>query len=461
MLKTTPLLFFSFFTISFFPCCMNTTIKDTKNDSLVHIITLAPGHFHAALLQKVMYKDIDSTVYVFAPKGPEVNSHLDLISSYNNRLINPTSWIEKVYTGTDYVDKMLKLKPGNLVIIAGNNKMKIEYIKESIKAKMNVLGDKPLAITKKDFEGLLIAFKNADKNGVMLYDIMTNRYKVINILQKMLLQMPFVFGEMKAGNLENPTITMENRHYFLKEVSGKPLIRPAWYFDTEQQGEGIVDVTTHLVDLIQWECFPNALINYSKDVKMLKAKHWETALTAEQFMLVTNESYPDYLSKDIQGSILHVFANGEMNYTIKGIHARVSAIWDFEPPEGEGDSYSSTIKGTKANLKVKQGKEQNYKPVLYIENIDKRDEKNWNINMTKGLEKLREHYPEINLKKSSNGWEVIIPEKYEIDHEQQFALVIKTYLKYLKEGTMPKWEIAGMISKYYTTTQALEMAKMK
>ena len=47
-------------------------------------------------------------------------------------------------------------------------------------------------------------------------------------------------------------------HHFSKIVAGAPLKRPQWFFDVRQQGEGIVDVTTHLVDLVQWEAFPGA-----------------------------------------------------------------------------------------------------------------------------------------------------------------------------------------------------------
>ena len=32
----------------------------------VKLITLDPGHFHAALVQKSMYEQVDSTVYVYA-----------------------------------------------------------------------------------------------------------------------------------------------------------------------------------------------------------------------------------------------------------------------------------------------------------------------------------------------------------------------------------------------------------
>nr|MBC8146454.1 oxidoreductase [Bacteroidota bacterium] len=33
----------------------------------VKIMTLDPGHFHAALVQKEMYDQVDPVVYVFAP----------------------------------------------------------------------------------------------------------------------------------------------------------------------------------------------------------------------------------------------------------------------------------------------------------------------------------------------------------------------------------------------------------
>ncbi|GAG07892.1 unnamed protein product, partial [marine sediment metagenome] len=41
----------------------------------VKLITLDPGHFHAALVQKTMYDEVSPTVYVYAPKGPDVEDH--------------------------------------------------------------------------------------------------------------------------------------------------------------------------------------------------------------------------------------------------------------------------------------------------------------------------------------------------------------------------------------------------
>jgi predicted dehydrogenase len=438
--------------------CVSSNQNKKTGKALTHLIVLDPGHFHAALLQKSMNKDVDSTVYVFAPEGPDVKSHLALIDEYNNRKENPTSWKEKVYIGKDYLEKMLDTKPGNVVVVAGNNRMKTDYIKKSVDAGLNILADKPMVITRAGFNELKDAFADAKKNKVLLYDIMTMRYEVTNILQKAFSELPDVFGELQEGTLENPAITTESVHYFFKEVS----VRPTWYFDTDQEGEGIVDITTHLVDLIQWECFPDENLDYKKDIQMLAAKRWATVLTPSQFRQVTGQdTYPDFLKKDIKDNLLNVYANGEMNYTIKGVHVRVSVTWKFEAPKGSGDTFYSILRGTKANLIVRQGKEQSYKPVLYIEPINKNDQNKWQKIIETGLDSIHKNYPGVDLKKNNEGWEVLIPDKYVIDPERQFSLVIKKYIQYLQEGKMPEWEISNMLAKYYTTTQGLEKAVNK
>src|SRR5690606_29896118 len=98
------------------------------------------------------------------------------------------------------------------------------------------------------------------------------------ILQRELSRMPEVFGTLQAGTPDDPAITKESIHHFSKIVSGSPLKRPAWFFDVQQQGEGIVDVTTHLVDLIQWEAFPDVILQ-KQDVEIVSARRWTTDLT--------------------------------------------------------------------------------------------------------------------------------------------------------------------------------------
>ena len=441
------------------PGCVNEKQQKNSPSSLYHLIVLDPGHFHAALLQKSMNDKVDSTVYVFAPESSDVRTYSASIKSYNIRKENPTNWKEILYTGPDYLEKMVSEKPGNIVVIAGNNKLKTDYINKSVEAGLNVLADKPMVITKSGFNQLADIFATAKKNNLLVYDIMTERYEITNILQKAFIRMPEVFGTLEVGNINNPAVSLESKHYFFKEVSGAPIVRPDWYFDVKQEGEGIVDVTTHLIDLVQWGCFPEENIDYKKDIQITTAKRWATLLTPAQFKQVTKkESYPEFLKKDIKDSLLHVYANGEINYNLKGINVKVVVSWDFQAPAGSKDTYYSKFRGTKANLIIRQGKEQQFKPELYIEPLKSQSLSEWKRSLENTFSDLQKDYPGIELKEGGNGWKVIIPDHYKKGHEMHFAQVIKKYIQYLGEGKMPDWEISNMLAKYYTTTQALEKA---
>ncbi|HEX9425537.1 MAG TPA: putative oxidoreductase C-terminal domain-containing protein [Pyrinomonadaceae bacterium] len=203
-----------------------------------------------------MYPSVSSAVSVYAPAGPDLDEHLKRVEAYNTRSANPTKWEEKLYIGSDFFERMLAERPGNVVVIAGNNRDKIDYIKGSLNAGLHVLADKPMCIDVAGFEELKASFRTAAAKHLLLYDIMTERYEITTILQKALVNDPAIFGRLIKGSVDHPAVTKESVHHFFKYVSGKPLRRPPWFFDIAQQGEGIVDITTHLVDLIQWESFP-------------------------------------------------------------------------------------------------------------------------------------------------------------------------------------------------------------
>ena len=435
--------------------------KFTGAKGEVKLMTLDPGHFHAALVQKSMYEQIDPKVYVYAPDGTDVKDHLALVDAFNKRADKPTSWVENVYIKPDFLEKMLADKPGNVVILAGNNARKIEYIQKSVEAGINVLADKPMVITPESFPILEQAFKTADEKGVLLYDIMTERSEITTIIQRELTRIPDVFGGLVDGTAEEPAITQESIHYFAKMVSGSALKRPSWFFDTALQGEGIVDVTTHLVDLVQWGGFPEIILNKS-DVQLLSAKRWATNLTLAQFEKVTSlKEFPESLKKDVENNKLQVYSNGEITYKLKGKVTKVSVTWNFEAPEGAGDSHNSIMRGKLCNVVIKQGKEEAYKPTVYIE-----------ANITEGLttfegglkkavdQDIATKYPGLKLVKlTDKRWTIEIPDQYKVGHEAHFAEVTGRFLRYLKGGKLPEWEVPNMITKYYTTTEALKLAK--
>ncbi|MGD7652007.1 MAG: putative oxidoreductase C-terminal domain-containing protein [Verrucomicrobiales bacterium] len=424
----------------------------------VRLMTLEPGHFHAALVQKSMYDEIDSEVNVYSSGGPDLEMHLARIESFNTREESPTSWVTKVHQGDDFLGRMIAEKPGNVVVLAGNNARKTEMILASVEAGLNVLSDKPMAITPEDFELLQKAFKVADEKGVILYDIMTERFEISTMLQRELSRIPEVYGEQAKGTLDKPAVTKESVHHYFKYVAGKPLTRPWWYFDVNAQGEGIVDVATHLVDLIQWELFPGEVIK-PEDVEVLAARKWSTKLTLEEFEKVTGlKGFPDEL-KDKVGAdgMLEVDCNGEFTYKLRGVVAKVSVIWNYEAPEGAKDTHYSIMQGTKSSLVIRQGAEQGYLPTLSIEPVGKPE--GMEAEVRKAIAKVAAKWPGVEAKAVENGWQVVIPDKYKVGHEAHFAQVMKAYLGYLEAGELPEWEVPNMIMKHRTIMDAYRMSR--
>ncbi|CAI8353242.1 MAG: Uncharacterised protein [uncultured Bacteroidota bacterium] len=418
-------------------------------------ITLDPGHFHAALVQKTMYPEIDSEVHIYAPKGGDLDLHLARIEAYNQREESPTSWKSTVYEGDDFFEQLLNKEKAGVVMLSGNNQKKTEYILNAIEQGFHVYADKPMVIDPNEYQALEQAFQLAKEKKLMLYDIMTERSEITTVLQKELSQLRNVFGTLIEGNLEEPAIVKSSIHHYAKEVSGKPLIRPAWFFDVKQQGEGLVDVSSHLVDLTFWECFPQEAIQ-KEDITLLRAERWATPMSKKDFKQVTGlNSYPEYLIPYVENDTLQVYANGAMNYTLKGHHAKVEVIWNFKAPQGTGDTHYSIMRGSKADLEILQTAEENYTPTLYINPKEGFDA----MALQKAVDSLKNTYPGIALVSKANRWEVSIPMELREGHEAHFAQVTRRYIEFYKKQKIPNWEITNMLTKYHLTTTALELAQ--
>lgn len=429
----------------------------------IELVILAPGHFHANLLQKSTISRVNDSVLVYAPaEDAGLKQYLSAIESFNQRGENPTNWQISLYTGEDFLDKMVAGEKGNVVVLAGNNKKKTGYILNTVEAGFNILSDKPMAINRKDFLLLEEAYANAETQNILLYDMMTERYDMLNIIEKELINDHDLFGELQQGTPEDPAVYMESIHHFYKEVSGAPLIRPAWYYDVEQQGEGIADVTTHLIDLLFWKCFPEQPINHTQDIDNIAATHWPTEITLEQFTKSTGEAeFPDYLQKDLDGSTLKVYANGTLRFNIKNRNIGLKVIWNWQAPEGSGDTFMSVIKGTKAILKTAQGKEQDFVKQLYVLKPEESDEDEFSNNLQKAIKKIQADYPFVSVSPTGNKGEYLIniPAENREGHESHFRYVAESFFDFLVNRDMPEWEKSNTLTKYYITTKGVEVAK--
>lgn len=425
------------------------------------LMTLDPGHFHAALVQKFMYPQVDRTVHVYAPDSDDVTLHMGRINGFNTRATpTPTSWESKVYKGADFFERMIAERPGNVVVLAGNNAKKSEYILKCAQAGLHVFADKPMAINADGFAKLREAFEVARRNGTLIYDIMTERSEVTTILMAELSRAKELYGEQIKGDAANPGVWMKSVHFFFKEVAGSVLRRPQWYFDVRQQGEGIVDVTTHLVDLSFWQLFPGQTLAES-DVQVVGARRWPTAITEENFSRISGaKSFPDFLRGAVdKDGVLQCYANGEIQFTVRGVHSHIIAIWDYAAVAGSKDSHDAFMRGTRAKLEIRQGAAQNWKPVLYVVKTDASipDDK-FEGALACALAGQQTAWPGVSFKKQGAEWVVVVPEKYDNGHEMHFAQVTERFIEYLAAGQLPAWEIPNILTKYATTTRALALS---
>jgi len=427
----------------------------------VRLMTLDPGHFHAGLIQKEMYPGVDPTVHVFAPVGPDLLLHLGRVTAFNQRAERPTSWRLEVHAGPDYLERMLREKPGNVVVISGRNRGKIDRILASVEAGLNVLADKPWLISAADFPKLEKVMALAAEKRLVAYDIMTERSEITTILQRELTRDPQVAGTVGPGSEREPAVEMESTHNILKLVAGAPNLRPAWFFDVGEQGEALADVATHLVDLVPWLLFPEQPIDYKSELRLSAARHWATPLSADELKRVTGlKQLPSELTSRMKNDRLDYFANGEAAYTVRGVYARVRASWSYEAPAGAGDTHTALVRGSLARLEVLQGAEQKWQPELYVTANQPQDAAQLKAALERRVAELAKARPGLAVADEGQRLRVVIPERYRVGHEAHFAEVTERFLAYLKDpSSIPRWEAANQLAKYKVTTGAFELSR--
>ncbi len=426
-----------------------------KAMSDIKLMTLDPGHFHAALVQREMFPGVAPVVNVYAPLGFDLNEHLKRINGFNTRAASPTNWELEIHTSNDPLARMLRDKPGNVVIMAGRNNGKIDRIKASVEGRINALIDKPWIINAADFPKLEATLKTAEANKLIAYDIMTERSEITTMLQRELINDAGVFGKLQKGSESDPAIYMESIHHLYKVVSGAVNIRPAWFFDIKQQGEGVADVGSHLVDLVQWMTLPEQIVDYRKDVNVISGKRWPTVMSKDEFKRVTGEAnWPTYLAPNIKDDKLDYFCNGSMVYTLRGVHTKLDVIWNYEAPTGGGDTHVAWFKGTKSRVEVKQAQQH----TIHVIPNNAADKAVIWAALQKKVAALQAKYPGVAAAEEGDKLRVTFPDKYRDGHEAHFAQVAARFFGYLRDPkTMPAWENPNMLAKYYTTTKGLEL----
>jgi len=411
----------------------------------IRLITVDPAHFHAALVHKEMVAGVSPTVHVFAPLGPDLLAHLNRLVGFTMRVTNPTTWNVEVHASPDFLRKMLVSPRGNVVVLAGRNRTKIDTMRACVDAGLHVLADKPWIIRHADFPKLEALLDAAERNHVLVYDIMTERHEITSILQRELIQDPDVFGKLVSGTTTEPAIRMESVHALKKLVAGQPLQRPPVFFDVAEQGDGLADVGTHLVDLVNWMVVPNAAVDYRKEIRILTGERWPTTLTGDRYRTITGHA----LSQDR----LDYFCNNRIAYTVRGIHVELIIRWDLELPAG--DTHFASFQGTKSRVEIRQSADRPGPPTLQVFP----HAATVKAPLAKKIDTLSKRYPNLGVAEESSGCQITIPAALRIGHEAHFAEVTAEFLRYLASPQdLPHWERPNLLAKYFVTTQGAEMA---
>ena len=232
---------------------------------------------------------------------------------------------------------------------------------------------------------------------------------------------------------------------------------PPWYFDMAVQGEGIVDVTTHLVDMTHWMLFPGEAIEFDRDIELLQARRWPTPIPLDMFRKITQTNdFPESVRADVVDDTLACFCNGELLYRVSEIPVHVRAIWDLEIPEGGGDTHCSVIRGTRSDLLVRQLPERGFKVELLIRPKAEPDRTAAAVDAC--LREWSDRHPGLSASWDKEQIRIDIPDELRTTHEEHFCQVRDMFLDCVDQRRYPPEARACIVSKYTLLAQARKLA---
>ena len=407
------------------------------------LLFLEPGHFHAALTLRVRSPRVDPAIHLYATPGPERDAFVALVRSFNARAEDPTQWNLVVHESDDPERALVDERRGAAAVLAGRNQPKLGAIARLHAAGFHVLADKPWLTDRAALPDL----ERATAAWPIAMDIMTSRHDTVARLTRRMAASGELFGGF-AESADEPAIDLQSKHHLLKMVNGAPLTRPAWYYDTRIQGNGLVDIQSHMTDQAQWLVGEGPGFDPGRDLELDGAQLWCTPVPLDLFRASTGlDDFPGPLADHITDDVLDLSCNGEIRYRLGGVSVRQRAEWGQREPEGGGDAHRATVRGTRATIVTRRGPETGFRPELHVAPRD--PGRGFDARLDEALFEWKREFPGLSHRPSSLGQEIVAPDALHTPHEAHFAMVLDDFLDLLDSHEWPA-PLAARIRARYT-----------
>ena len=190
---------------------------------------------------------------------------------------------------------------------------------------------------------------------------MTERHDVMAGLRQRICADDAILGGFATAHPDGAAIEIGSKHHLFKRVNGAPLRRPAWYYDVRVQGNGLVDIQSHMVDQMQWLVGGQANCDFEADVAVLTAERSGTDVDGALFKDSTgHDRFPAVLDSVVTDGVLDLQCNSLINYSLRGVPVQQRAEWGQREPEGSGDIHAARIRGQQAELFLEHGPETDF-----------------------------------------------------------------------------------------------------
>jgi predicted dehydrogenase len=377
----------------------------------------------------------------------ELDDFLTLVEAFNRRTEEPTSWRPEVRTSDHPLDHLIAEHPGHIVILAGKNNRKMAAMRRLHDAGFHVLADKPWMA---DASGLA-DLRHTLAGGPLAVEMMTGRHDITSILTRKLVRERDGFGDFDVDSA-TPTIEISGVHHLEKSVNGRPLRRPAWYFDVRVQGGGLADIPTHMVDQVQ------RLVAAPSRMELITARTWATQVPLALFARVTGHSvFPPELSHLVDGENLAYRANAELAFRLGAVSAALDTRWDLSTPPGGGDTHRSVIRGTRAEILVEQDAGTRFRRRLSV--VPRGEGDRVRGALANAVAAWQETYPGVDVGAAGSACEIRVPPALDVGHERHFPLMLAEFLSLVEGGRRPVEVASATLAKYTLLSEAAAAAR--